>query len=138
MKIKVLPQNIEIESNSNQSLLEQCMAAGIKIRSVCKGLPSCAECRIKVVDGLTNMLPPAQAELNLLGTNYYLDGRRLSCQCRVFGPVTINVSEHLNSKEETHKRVRGIPQDKLKQSHAILRTLVLDAEPDTEGVKKSE
>lgn len=130
MKVKVLPQGIEFEANSNQSLLEQCLSKGIKIRSVCKGVPSCAECRIQVVEGMSNLLPPAQAELNILGNNYYLDGRRLSCQCRIFGPITISVAGHLDLKEETSKKVRGIPQDKLIQSQAVLRTLVLDDNSD--------
>jgi 2Fe-2S ferredoxin len=133
MKIKVLPQGLEFDANSNQSLLEQCLANGIKIRSVCKGIPSCAECRIQVIDGMSNLLPPTQAELNVLGNNYFIDGRRLSCQCRVFGSVTINVSDHLNAKDETQKKVRGIPQDKIKQSHAVLKTLVL--EDESKGLK---
>jgi 2Fe-2S ferredoxin len=135
MKIKVLPQGIEFDVNSNQTLLEQCLANGIKIRSVCKGIPSCAECRIQVVEGMSNILSPTQAELNLVGTNYYLDGRRLSCQCRVFGPVTINVSDHLDSKDESLKKVRGIPHEKLKQSHAVIRTLVLDDDSTSDEKK---
>jgi len=128
MKIKVLPQAIEFDINSNQSLLEQCLAHGIKIRSVCKGIPSCAECRIQVLDGMSNLLPPTQAELNLLGNNYFLDGRRLSCQCRVFGPITINVADHMDAKDDTHKKVRGIPQDKIKHSKAVIKTLILEDE----------
>lgn len=133
MKVKVLPQGIEFEANSTQTLLEQCLQNGIAIRSVCKGVPSCAECRIKIVEGQNHVLPPRPAELNLLGSNYYLDGRRLSCQCRVFGPVVIDASEQVNKTEDQHKKVRGIPQDKLKQSQAVLRTLVLDSE---DGNKK--
>lgn len=126
MKVKVLPHNKEFEANSNQTLLEQCLENGIQIRSICKGVPSCAECRVLVVEGSQNVLPPQQAELTLLGNNYFLDGRRLSCQCRLFGPVTIDVTEQLNKTEEQNKKVRGIPQDKIKQSQALVRTLVLD------------
>ena len=128
MKIKVLPSGVEFEVNTQRTLLEQCLDHGIAIRSVCKGVPSCAECRVKIVEGASHVLPPAPAELHLLGSNYFLDGRRLSCQCRVFGPITVDVSEHSHRPDETHKKVRGIPQDKLKQSQAVISTMVLDSD----------
>ncbi len=126
MKIKVLPQGIEFLGNSNQSLLEQCLENKIMIRSICRGGLSCAECRIRIVEGDANVLPPSRAEVGLLGSNYYLDGRRLACQVRVFGPITIDVTEQLSRSDESLKKVRGIPQDKLKSSQAVIKTMVLD------------
>jgi ferredoxin, 2Fe-2S len=137
MKIKVLPQNIELENHPDQSLLEQCLNHGIKIRSVCKGIPSCAECRVTIQEGISNLLPPTQGELNLIGNHYFLDNRRLACQCRAFGPVTLDVSDHLNLKDESTKKVRGIPQDKLKESQSVLRTLVLDDEDSSPSSSSS-
>lgn len=122
----VLPFNVSFEANSNQSLLEQCSENGVVLKSVCKGVPSCAECRIRIIEGQNNVLPPQPAEVALIGSNYFLDGRRLACQCRVFGPLTVDASEHVKTGVEINKKVRGIPQDKLKTSQAVMSTLVLD------------
>lgn len=137
MKVKVLPFDVTFEANSNQSLLEQCLEQGVVLKSVCKGVPSCAECRIRIVEGQNNVLPPQAAEIALIGSNYYIDGRRLACQCRVFGPLTIDASEHVKTGTEINKKVRGIPQDKLKTSHAVMSTLVLDqnSKSGSEGSK---
>ena len=126
MKIKVLPNQIEIENDSNKSLLQLCHENGVHINSLCKGQPKCAECRIKIVQGENNVLPPNGTELSLLGNNYYIDGRRLSCQVRAFGDLTIDVSEQVEREQNAHKKVRGFrSKDKQHQSHAVLDTLML-------------
>jgi 2Fe-2S ferredoxin len=107
MKIKFLPTNQEIELDPNKSLLQNCMDNGIFIKSLCKGVPSCAECRIKIVEGENNVLPPSKAELSLIGTSYYIDQRRLSCQLRCFGPMVIDISEHQDRNDSANKKIRG-------------------------------
>ena len=72
-----------------------------------------------------------QLELNLIGSSYYIDGRRLACQCRIFGPITIDVSEHIEAESVAHARPRGIASNQMTQSHAVVRTLILD-EADSE------
>src|SRR5690606_34471704 len=69
---------------------------GIPIISTCNGMPSCAECRVRVVDGEYNLLPPSKKEISLIGTGYYIDNRRLSCQMICFGDVVVDTQEHLN------------------------------------------
>jgi ferredoxin len=129
MKIKVMPQNIELEIDPNKSVLQICTENKIEIRSICHGVPSCAECRIKIMEGDYNTLPPSRAELNLIGSSYYIDQRRLSCQMRCFGPLTIDVSEHLTKDDSASKKMRGFRANKDKwvfqQSHAVQDTLVL-------------
>ena len=90
-RIKFLPQNIEIPVNPEKTLLKLAQENNIKIKSICNGTPSCAECRIKIVEGDQNVPPPSKAELNLIGTSYFLDGRRLSCQVRCFGSITVDL-----------------------------------------------
>jgi 2Fe-2S ferredoxin len=127
MKIKVLPQDIEFENDPNKTLLQQCHEQGIHINSLCKGQPRCAECRIKITQGDHNVMPPSAVEIGLLGNNYYLDGRRLSCQVRAFGNLTIDASEQVEREQSAHKKIRGFrPKDRQYQSHAVLDTLILD------------
>ena len=127
MKIKVIPTNVEFENDSNKSLLQLCHENNVHINSYCKGQPKCAECRIKIVEGEHNVMPPNSLEISVLGNNYYIDGRRLSCQVRVFGNITIDVSEQVEREQAAHKKVRGYrSHNKQAQSHAVLDTLILN------------
>lgn len=125
MKVKILPQNIELETTPEQTLLEVALKNNIEIKSLCKGVPSCAECRIKIVEGDSNVIPPSKAELSLIGTNYYIDSRRLSCQVRCFGPVTIDMTEQLERQETQTKKLRGFRIEKQVESKAVLDTMLL-------------
>jgi ferredoxin len=131
MKVKFLPQNIEVEANPNKSLLQIATENQIEIRSICKGVPSCAECRVKLVDGENNCFPPTKAELNLIGTNYFIDGRRLSCQVRCFGDITVDLTEQVDKAENQTKKIRGYRQQgKQNESHAVNDTMLLNEKID--------
>ncbi|MNK07489.1 2Fe-2S ferredoxin-5 [compost metagenome] len=127
MKIKFLPQNIEVEGTPNKSLLQIATENQLEIRSICKGVPSCAECRVKIAEGENNILPPNKAELNLIGTNYFIDGRRLSCQVRCFGDVTVDLTEQVEKSESQTKKIRGYrAPGKQMESHAVNDTMLLN------------
>lgn len=132
MRIKFLPQDIEVPVNPEKTLLQIAQENNIKIKSVCNGTPSCAECRVKIVEGENSVPPPGKAELNLIGTSYYLDGRRLSCQVRCFGSVTVDLTEQLN-KTDTQKKIKGVKFKDQKDIHAKQDTMIL-----TEDSKKKE
>ena len=59
MKVIFMPSGEEHEIESNETILHLANKAGLHIQSVCKGLPSCAECRIQIVEGEHHMLPPS-------------------------------------------------------------------------------
>ena len=125
MKIKFVPQNLEVEVSPDKSLLQIATENSIEIKSICKGVPSCAECRVHIKEGESNCLPPTKAELNLIGTNYHIDGRRLSCQVRCFGDVTVDLTEQLERAENQKKKIRGFRTNKQIESIAINDTLIL-------------
>ena len=132
MKIKIVPQNIEIEGNSQKSVLDICTENKIEIKSVCHGVPSCAECRVRVTSGEFNVLPPSKAELGLIGTSYYLDGRRLSCQLKAYGDITIDMTEQNERIESGAKKIRGAKTFvKSHEVKAVTSTLVLEKGPET-------
>ena len=109
MKVKFMPQNLEVEIEPNETVLQVAQRSGVQIKSVCKGVPSCAECRVQLVDGDYNVLPPSSKELNLIGTAYFVDRRRLSCQLRCFGDITLDLAEQVEKAEKnlSSKRPRG-------------------------------
>ncbi|MBC7370283.1 MAG: 2Fe-2S iron-sulfur cluster binding domain-containing protein [Bdellovibrionaceae bacterium] len=131
MKIKFMPQNIEVDANPNKSLLQIATENNIEIKSICKGVPSCAECRVNLSEGENNVIPPNKTELNLIGTNWHIDGRRLSCQVRCFGDVTVDMTEQLERQANQTKKVRGFRSQKTQQeSQAVQDTMILSATPE--------
>lgn len=129
MKIKFLPTGQEIENDPNKTLLQLCTENHIEIRSICKGVPSCAECRVKIVDGEHNVLPPTKAEIGVVGSNYFIDQRRLACQVHCFGQVTVDITEQIERSETQNKKVRGFRAANQKgviETHAKQGTMVLE------------
>lgn len=130
MKIKFLPQGIEVEGTPNKSLLQIATENKLEIRSICKGVPSCAECRVRITEGESNTLPPTKAELNLIGSSHFIDGRRLSCQVRCFGDITVDLTEQVERAEHQTKKIRGFRSQKQIESHAVNDTFLLTEKPE--------
>ena len=127
MKIKFLPEGKELEIGENQSVLELAHENDIHIQSVCKGVPSCAECRIQVKEGDHNLVPPGPKELALIGTAYFVDQSRLACQMRCFGDVTVDLSEQIEKEQRAKegKRPRGRVAKEIGESQAVTGSLIL-------------
>jgi 2Fe-2S ferredoxin len=128
MKIKFMPQNREVEIGPNQTVLEVAQKNGIKIHSVCKGVPSCAECRVRVTEGEYNLLPPNAKELELIGTLHFVDNSRLACQLRCFGDITVDLSEQIQKTERA----------KAKRSKALWAKAGGDKKKDNDKDKETE
>jgi 2Fe-2S ferredoxin len=122
MKVKFLPQNVEFEIKPGQTIMSVAHDNGIVIRSACNGMPSCAECRVRVVDGDWNINPPSRKELGLIGTGYYIDQRRLSCQVLCFGDVTVDTTEQIEKSAEgpvTKKFLTKVHKSSAQESHSL-------------------
>ncbi len=124
MKIKFIPQNIELEINPGQTVLDLAQQNDIHIQSVCKGIPSCAECRIYIKEGDHNVMPPQPKELELIGTAYFVDQRRLSCQLRCFGDVVIDLTEQNEKQNKSTKNPQGRYVKEREDSHARMGNLL--------------
>lgn len=137
MKITFMPQNIVIEGNPNKSLLQMAQENQIKIKSICNGKPSCAECRVKIIEGSGNVPPPGKEELNLIGTSYFIDNRRLSCQVRCFGSITVDLTEQMN-KIDTQKKIKGVKTKDQKDVHAKQDTFILSDDEKAQAVQAAQ
>jgi 2Fe-2S ferredoxin len=100
MKVKFLPQGIELEIQPNQTVMDLAHRNGIFIKSICNGVPNCAECRVKLVEGEYNVLSPSSKELSLIGSGHFIDQRRLSCQLYCFGDITVDLTEQEKKEHE--------------------------------------
>lgn len=122
MKVKFLPQDVELEIQQGQTVMDLAHKNNIPIRSTCNGMPSCAECRVKVTDGDWNTNPPSRKELSLIGTGYYIDQRRLSCQMLCFGDITVDTTEQVEKSAEgpvTKKFLTKVHKETAAQSHSL-------------------
>lgn len=124
MKIKFIPQNVEVDVDPSKSLMQIATENGLKIKSLCGGVATCAECRVRIIEGENSIPEPSKLELNMIGSSYYIDGRRLSCQVRCFGSVTVDLTEQL-SKVDTHKKIRGFRQRDPRELSAVHDTMIL-------------
>lgn len=130
MKVKFIPQNVELEIEPSKSVMQLAHENQIPIKSVCNGMPSCAECRVQIVEGEENVLPPGVKELNLIGTGYFIDRRRLSCQLLCFGDVTIDLTEQVEKAKETASARKFIAKhqkdakDQVIESYAVSGNLI--------------
>ena len=121
MKVKFMPSGEEHEIEFNETILHLAQRVGLHIQSVCKGLPSCAECRVQIIEGEHHVLPPSRKELDLIGTAHYVDMSRLSCQLRCFGDVEVDLQEQIEKEGRASKK----PQSRMarsdgEQSRAVL------------------
>lgn len=122
MKVKFVPQNVEYEIKPGETVMGLAHEKGIPIRSTCNGLPSCAECRVRVTDGDWNTNPPSRKELSLIGTGYYIDQRRLSCQLLCFGDITVDTTEQIEKEGEgpvTKKFLTKVHKSSVDESHSV-------------------
>jgi 2Fe-2S ferredoxin len=126
MKVRFVPMNVEHEILPNQSVLQVANENGIAIKSVCNGMPSCAECRVRLVEGEANVLPPGVKELNLIGTGYFIDQRRLSCQMLCFGDVTVDLTEQIEKAKESvsSRKFLAKQKDVVTESQAVSGNLI--------------
>ncbi len=122
MKVKFLPIEKELEIEVGQSVMDLAHKNGIHISSVCNGMPSCAECRVRIVEGDWNVVPPSSKEMSLIGTGYFIDQRRLSCQVKCFGDITVDISEQLekaNVDPVSKKFLARAQKETAADSHAL-------------------
>lgn len=93
-KCTLWPSGEVISLNSEDTLLNQLKKAGKKIKSSCGGCATCSDCTIVVKSGEMNLTPQTFEELRLLGNVFHITKERLSCQTKVTGDVTLDISAH--------------------------------------------
>ncbi len=93
-KVTLWPSGETLELNGEETLLNQLKKAGKKIKSSCGGCATCSDCIIVVKSGESNLTPQTFEELRLLGNVFHITKERLSCQTKILGDVTLDISAH--------------------------------------------
>jgi adenylate cyclase len=95
------PDGRRVVIQPGTSLLEASRIGGIPHASVCGGRSRCSTCRVRVIEGLERIPPPAEEEQRVLARIHAPPGVRLACQARPTGPVTIQplLSPHVTAQK---------------------------------------
>src|SRR5262245_25967153 len=94
--LTILPDGRALQVEPGSTILASAHAAGVDITATCGGRGRCTSCRVKFVAGTT---PPATIMDEVqLGSALVREGYRLSCQCRLTEPVTVQVAPAIDDR----------------------------------------
>lgn len=93
-KVTVLPENIEFEADSGETMMGAAMARGLYWPTTCGGQGICTTCLTEVVSGAEHLLAMGRSERKTLtserGEAVFRRPVRLACQTVVMdGPVVV-------------------------------------------------
>ena len=94
--LTLLPAGLTLQVKSGATILASAHAAGVDIEATCGGRGRCTSCRVKFVSGIVP--PPSIMDELQLGDALVREGYRLSCQCRVSDPITVQVSPPVDDR----------------------------------------
>ena len=94
--LRILPGDRTLEVPSGATILRAAHAAGVDITATCGGRGRCTSCRVKFIEGAVP--PPTIMDELQLGGDLVRDGYRLSCQCRVTEPITVELAPPLDER----------------------------------------
>jgi uncharacterized 2Fe-2S/4Fe-4S cluster protein (DUF4445 family) len=94
--LTILPDRVTLAVEPGQTILGAAHDAGVDITATCGGRGRCTSCRVKFVAG--TIPPPTIMDELQLGDGLVREGYRLSCQCRVTEPITVQVAPALDER----------------------------------------
>jgi ferredoxin len=132
-KVTLRPSLEVIDIPEEKNLLTALRDAGIYVKSSCGGHATCSDCIIKIVSGEDSLTPPPFEELKLLGNVFHITKERLSCQTKITGDVTIDLSNHDKSRDQERMRSKT---SQFSKSRTVRRTK--DEQKEQQAFKDSE
>jgi uncharacterized 2Fe-2S/4Fe-4S cluster protein (DUF4445 family) len=94
--LTILPGPRTLQVSPGSTILRAAHVAGVDITATCGGRGRCTSCRVKFVAG--PVPPPTVMDELQLGADLVRDGYRLSCQCPVVEPVTVQAAPPLDER----------------------------------------
>ena len=86
----------ELTVAAGTSILKAAHDGGVDVTATCGGRGRCTSCRVKFVEG--TIPPPTIMDEIQLGDDLVREGYRLSCQCTVTEPITVQVAPPLEER----------------------------------------
>ncbi len=97
-------EKIPLKIHHKGQLQEILIRKGLGLQAIEKNCPwlefdcrgaDCGICIIQVQEGAENLSAPTAAEVDFLKAMHGRPHERLACQCRVFGPLTIEIDDYI-------------------------------------------
>jgi adenylate cyclase len=88
-KIDILPDGKEIETRDGETILQAALRAEIPLAHICSGNARCSTCRVIILEGMPNTLPPNAAEKKIADLSTFDPSVRLACQTIATGNIKI-------------------------------------------------
>ena len=133
-KVTLWPSGEIVQLNDEETLLVQLKKSGKKIKSSCGGHATCADCVVVVKSGEDHLTPQTFEELRLLGNVFHFTKERLSCQTKIKGEVTLDISSH---EKNTFTGKNENPSDVI-GGQKVTKTLLKKRETLEEDERKSK
>jgi uncharacterized 2Fe-2S/4Fe-4S cluster protein (DUF4445 family) len=86
----------ELTVAAGTSILTAAHDGGVDVTATCGGRGRCTSCRVKFIEG--TIPPPTIMDEIQLGDDLVREGYRLSCQCTVTEPITVQVAPPLEER----------------------------------------
>jgi adenylate cyclase len=87
--IYYLPEEVDIPSEKNETILQASLRVGIQHTHVCGGRARCSTCRVMILDGLEYCMPRNHKEEAMAHRLHFDPTIRLACQTLVEGPIKL-------------------------------------------------
>lgn len=135
-KCTLWPSGEVLDFTGEDTLLNELKHAGKKVQSSCGGCATCGDCMVVVKTGEQNLSPQTFEELRLLGNVFHITKERLSCQAKVTGDITLDISHHDKKTEVKAKTVPKSTSVRLKKRQEVEKSARENEEKNQE--KKSD
>lgn len=106
-KLTLWPSGKIIQVDAGTSMLEAMKSQGEYVKSSCGGHATCGDCVVKVMSGESNLTPPPFEEIRLLGNVFHITKERLSCQTKLMGDVSVDVSLHDENQDQMKNKKKS-------------------------------
>lgn len=80
ISFRILPDGKNVPTSQNDSILDSLLRAGIPIHHSCGGMGTCGTCLVEVKEGLEELGPRNEIELEMAQDKGFRDSERLCCQ----------------------------------------------------------
>jgi uncharacterized 2Fe-2S/4Fe-4S cluster protein (DUF4445 family) len=100
------PIGRRVDVDDDTTILDAARAGGVELMSVCGGVGTCYECKVRVAKG--NVTPVTDIEQDALTADDLAQGFRLGCQCAPIGDVKIDIpAESLSTPQRLQVEGQG-------------------------------
>ncbi len=107
MKITFMPQNIEVEVTSGDTILEAAVKAGVNIDGNCAGAGTCGKCKVKVMGNDESEIVDHHHKLS---ESEIANGYRLACCHKVSDGMIVEMPES-ETTAARKKKLINLPKD---------------------------